>query len=277
MGENELAEALKGAIFRVPTATGEQPVWQPADEYLSGNVRAKLRIAELTAASDPSYIPNIEALRCAQPPDLGAAEISVRLGATWIPADDVREFVLHLLDPPYWVREQVAVRYSAATAQWRIEGKGRDGSNVRALSTYGTRRMSAYHIIEETLNLKDARVVDYVEDENGKKKPVLNKKETAVALAKQEAIKAAFKEWVFSDQARRRGWSPPTTSGSTPSARASSTARTWRFRHEPRDRAEAAPEKRRRPHPLREKRASPTRWERARHSPWRRPPWNCGA
>ena len=203
MGENELAEALKGAIFRVPTATGEQPVWQPADEYLSGNVRAKLRIAELTAASDPSYIPNIEALRCAQPPDLGAAEISVRLGATWIPADDVREFVLHLLDPPYWVREQVAVRYSAATAQWRIEGKGRDGSNVRALSTYGTRRMSAYHIIEETLNLKDARVVDYVEDENGKKKPVLNKKETAVALAKQEAIKAAFKEWVFSDQARR--------------------------------------------------------------------------
>lgn len=126
----------------------------------------------------------------------------MRLGATWIPADDVREFVLHLLDPPYWVREQVAVRYSAATAQWRIEGKGRDGSNVRALSTYGTRRMSAYHIIEETLNLKDARVVDYVEDENGKKNP--SSQEGDGGGARQaEAIKAAFKEWVFSDQARR--------------------------------------------------------------------------
>ncbi|MFR1637959.1 MAG: hypothetical protein ACLSVD_01590 [Eggerthellaceae bacterium] len=190
-----------------------------------------------------------------------------------IPADDA-EFALHLLDPPYWVREQVAVRYSAATAQWRIEGKGRDGSNVRALSTYGTRRMSAYHIIEETLNLKDARVVDYVEDENGKKKPVLNKKETAVALAKQEAIKAAFKE-VFSDQARRRGWSPPTTSGSTPTA-ARVRRLALRSRHEPRDRAEAAPEKRRRPHPHGKTRFA-HEWERARHSPWRRPPWNCGA
>lgn len=203
MTEDGLSKALEGSIFRVPAAAGEQPVWQPADEYLSGNVRAKLRAAELAAASDPSYITNAEALRRAQPPDLGAAEISVRLGATWIPADDVREFVLHLLDPPYWVRNRLAVRYSAATAQWRIEGKGRDGSNVRALSTYGTRRMSAYHIIEETLNLKDVRVVDYTEDGNGKKKAVLNRKETAVALAKQEAVKEAFKEWVFADGARR--------------------------------------------------------------------------
>lgn len=127
----------------------------------------------------------------------------MRLGATWIPPDDVRDFVIELLEPPYWVRERIAVRYSAVTAQWRIEGKGRDGANVRALSTYGTRRMSAYQIIEETLNLKDARVVDYTEDENGRKKAVLNRKETAVALAKQDAIKSAFKEWVFSDAARR--------------------------------------------------------------------------
>ena len=219
-------------------------------------MRAKLRIAELTAASDPSYIPNIEALRCAQPPDWGRPNKRAPR-ATWIPADDVREFVLHLLDPPYWVREQVAVRYSAATAQWRIEGKGRDGSNVRALSTYGTRRMSAYHIIEETLNLKDARVVDYVEDENGKKKPVLNKKETAVALAKQGGHQGGLQEWVFSDQARREsaGRRLQRAVQRHPPARVRRLA-PGVSRHEPRDRAEAAPEKRRRPHPLREKRAS---------------------
>ena len=173
------------------------------DEYLSGNVRAKLRVAEAAAAADPAFAGNAEALRAALPPDIGPADIGVRLGATWIPPDDVRDFVIELLEPPYWVRERIAVRYSAVTAQWRIEGKGRDGSNVRALSTYGTRRMSAYQIIEETLNLKDARVVDYTEDENGRKKAVLNRKETAVALAKQDAIKSAFKEWVFSDAARR--------------------------------------------------------------------------
>lgn len=203
VSEDEVAAGLAGQIFRVPDAAPGEPEWQPADEYLSGNVRAKLRVAEAAAAADPTFAGNAEALRAALPPDIGPADIGVRLGATWIPPDDVRDFVIELLEPPYWVRERIAVRYSAVTAQWRIEGKGRDGSNVRALSTYGTRRMSAYQIIEETLNLKDARVVDYTEDENGRKKAVLNRKETAVALAKQDAIKSAFKEWVFSDAARR--------------------------------------------------------------------------
>ena len=203
VSEDEVAAGLAGQIFRVPDAAPGEPEWQPADEYLSGNVRAKLRAAEAAATADPAFAGNAEALRAALPPDIGPAEIGVRLGATWIPSDDVRDFVIELLEPPYWARERIAVRYSTVTAQWRIEGKGRDGSNVRALSTYGTRRMSAYQIIEETLNLKDARVVDYVEDENGRKKAVLNRKETAVALSKQEAIKSAFKDWVFSDASRR--------------------------------------------------------------------------
>lgn len=195
----DLASALRGEIFRVP-GTDE---WQAADEYLSGNVREKLAAAEEAAASDRSLEANIEALRAAVPPDIPPADIGIRLGATWVPPDDVRAFVFDLLETPFYHRRAITVQYCQATAQWAVSGKGADRYNVRATTTYGTKRMSAYHIIEETLNLRDARVVDYVQEPDGKKRAVLNREETAVAMAKQDAIKEAFREWAFSEPTRR--------------------------------------------------------------------------
>lgn len=195
----DLVDALRGEVFRVPGTDR----WQPADEYLSGNVREKLREAEEFAAHDRAFEANAAALRAVIPADIPPAEIGIRLGATWVPSEDVRSFVFDLLETPFYHRRAITVQYCQATAQWAVSGKGVDRYNVRATTTYGTKRISAYHIIEETLNLRDARVVDYVQEPDGKKRAVLNREETAVAMAKQDAIKEAFKEWAFSEPARR--------------------------------------------------------------------------
>lgn len=175
-----------------------------ADEYLSGNVREKLRIAKNSAELYPEdYKVNVEALQKVQPKDLTASEISVRLGATWLPPDDVQEFIFHLLETPRYAQWNIKVHFSPFTSEWNIEGKSYDKGNVRAYNTYGTSRINAYKIIEETLNLKDVRIFDYIEDDEGKKKAVLNKKETAIAQSKQEMIKQEFQDWIWSDPERR--------------------------------------------------------------------------
>lgn len=203
MTEDDITSELADVIFRVPNSLSEIPEWQTADEYLSGNVREKLSTARLAAEMDTSLRVNVAALEKVIPEDLGPTDISVRLGATWVPTADVQQFMIELLRTPWRVRDYIRVRYVPQTAQWIIEGKGRDSTSVEASHTYGTRRASAYKIIEDTLNLRDSRVFDYAEDENGRRKPVLNKKETAIAQAKQEAIKAAFQEWVWSEPERR--------------------------------------------------------------------------
>jgi N12 class adenine-specific DNA methylase len=199
----DITAELAGVIFKVPGAYGSQAQWQTADEYLSGNVRDKLNIARFAAASDPAYTVNVEALEASIPEDLSASEISVRIGATWIPPSDIQNFIFELLETPRRNRWNINVKYAPHTAQWFVEGKGADSYNVLAQSTYGTKRANAYRIIEDSLNLKDMRIYDYPEDVNGKKHAVLNKKETAIALAKQEVIKSKFKEWIFSDPERR--------------------------------------------------------------------------
>ena len=200
--EEEIFSDLKGVIFLNPKGT---PKYLMADEYLSGNVREKLNFARRSAEAFPElpYKDNIEALEKVQPKDLTASEISVRLGATWLPPDIVQDFVNELLETPYYLRYRMKVHYSPYTGDWNIENKNFDRSNVKANTTYGTKRINAYKIIEETLNLKDVRIFDYVEDEWGKKKPVLNTKETAIAQAKQESIKEAFKNWIWNDPSRR--------------------------------------------------------------------------
>lgn len=203
MAQGEMVTALGPAIFPVPQPGDSEVVYQTADEYLSGDIRQKLAQAELAAAADSRYEGNVRALREALPEDIPASEIDVRLGATWIPADDVKQFMFDLLQTPSYRQDSMEVAYQPYTAQWSVRGKTRYESGVLATSTYGTRRASAYEIIEDTLNLRDVRVYDYVYDEQGKKKPVLNRKETAIALSKQEAIKAAFKDWVFDDPSRR--------------------------------------------------------------------------
>ena len=197
---------LRGVIFKDPSEDVSDPEagWQTADEYLSGNVRNKLQIARLAAANDPTFAVNVEALTKAQPKELEASEIDVRLGATWISPDIIQKFMNETFQIPFYLRYAIRVKFSPATAEWRIEGKTKTGHNdVMAYETFGTTRASAYKILEDTLNLRDARVYDTVEDDSGKPKRVLNKKETMLAGQKQQAVKDAFANWVWQDPQRR--------------------------------------------------------------------------
>ena len=197
----ELVQDLQGVIFKVPNC---EPVsYVAADEYLSGNVRNKLTVAELAAKNDPELAVNVEALKKVIPKDLSAAEISVRLGATWIPQEDIQRFVMELLTPSSYAAGRLKVRYTPINGDWFIENKSSDMGNVKADSTYGTKRASAYRIIEDTLNLRETRIFDYVYDEHGNKKAVFNAKETTAAQAKQEVIKQAFQDWLWKDSERR--------------------------------------------------------------------------
>ena len=201
--EATLVEELHGVMFQLPDRVDDEgkPIYVTADEYLSGNVRQKLR--EEAAEPDSRFRGNAEALKAVQPVDLTASEISVRLGATWLPPEDVARFMFELFDTPNYARFNIKVHYFKMTGNWNIEGKSYDRSSIKANNTYGTNRINGYKIVEETLNLKDVRIFDYVEDADGKKKAVLNKKETAIAQAKQELIKQGFQDWVWSDPERR--------------------------------------------------------------------------
>ena len=199
--QDEIVKDLHGVIFKVPNS---EPVsYAAADEYLSGNVRTKLIIAQAAAKDDPELAVNVEALKQVIPKDLSAAEISVRLGTTWIPQEDIQQFVMELLTPSQYARGKIKVRYTEFNGDWFIENKSSDFDNVKANSTYGTKRASAYRIIEDTLNLRDVRIFDYVYDEHGNKKAVFNAKETTAAQAKQEAIKQMFADWIWKDPERR--------------------------------------------------------------------------
>ena len=204
--ENEIYKDLQGVIFLNPLHddTDARPKYLPADEYLSGNVREKLTVAKRSAELHPEdYTVNVKALESVQPTDLTAAEISVRLGATWLPVDVVNQFMYELMGTPWYMRDKICVHYSQYTGDWRIEGKSADRSSVQAYSTYGTNRANGYKIIEETLNLRTVRIFDYIEDEHGNRTPVLNKKETAIAQGKQELIKQTFQDWIWKDPQRR--------------------------------------------------------------------------
>ena len=204
--EETLFAELTGVVFLNPAYTGENDgheKYLPADEYLSGNVRQKLTVAQGKAEQDPQYQTNADALAQVQPTDLTASEISVRLGATWLDTEYVRRFIFETLGTPRSAQWGMKVHYSKITGEWRIEGKSKDRGNVKAISTYGTQRINAYEIIEDTLNLKDVRIFDYVYDADGRKTAVLNKKETAIAQSKQELIKDAFAEWIWKDPDRR--------------------------------------------------------------------------
>ena len=208
----QIVEDLRGVIFKDPLtgpfdldgdAISWHQGWQTADEYLSGNVREKLATAKLAAENDPAFQTNVEALEKVQPVDLTASEISVRLGADWLPVEVIQQFMFELLDTPNYAQWNIKVHHSRLTRAWNIEGKSYDKSNIKASNTYGTGRINAYKIIEETLNQRDVRIFDYVVDENGKRTPVLNKKETAIAQGKQELIKQAFQDWIWKDPQRR--------------------------------------------------------------------------
>ena len=205
--EETLFSDLKGVVFLNPAHTSEndgQEKYLPADEYLSGNVREKLEWAKRSAKLYPEdYTVNVQALEAVQPVDLTASEISVRLGATWLDTEYVRQFIFDTLNTPRSARFKIKVHYSSITGEWRVEGKNHDRGNVKAISTYGTKRINAYEIIETTLNLKDVRIFDYQYDEEGRRIAVLNKKETAIAQGKQELIKEAFAEWIWKDIDRR--------------------------------------------------------------------------
>lgn len=204
--EKEIYDELQGVIFLNPEYNADNPTAQKylmADEYLSGNVRAKLRFAKAVAKTQPEYQINVESLQKVQPKDLTASEIDVRLGATWLPVDVVENFMYELLETPYYCKLNIKVNFSPFSSEWNITNKSADRGNVKANSTYGTSRINAYQIIEQTLNLKDVRIFDYVIDDDGKKKPVLNKKETAIAMEKQDAIKQAFKDCIWNDPERR--------------------------------------------------------------------------
>ena len=199
--EDDIIEELNGVIFLDPVY-GD---WQTADEYLSGNVRQKLREAEKAAVDSPGYLPNVEALRAAQPKDLDASEIEVRLGATWIDKKYIQQFMFELLEPPLYARRSLEVNYSEFTAEWNISGKNSIPYNdINARMTYGTDCANAYRILEDTLNLRDVRIYDTVRDADGKEKRVLNSKETTLAQQKQQAIKEAFRDWIWRDPDRRR-------------------------------------------------------------------------
>ena len=202
--EDTLFADLQGVVFLNPDygeKGGEK--YLPADEYLSGNVRRKLAEVRAKAESEPQYLPNVEALEKVQPVDLTASEISVRLGATWLNPEYIRQFIFETLDTPRRARWDIKVHYSQITGEWRIEGKSKDKSNIKAFNTYGTLRASAYEIIESSLNLKDVRIFDYQYDTDGRRVAVLNKKETAIAQGKQELLKEAFAEWIWKDPERR--------------------------------------------------------------------------
>lgn len=204
--EKELFNDLKGVIFLNPLYEDNNEnlsKYFTADEYLSGNVREKLAIARNSAKVDSRFNINVEALEKVQPEDLTASEISVRLGSTWLPVDIVQQFIYEFLNTPGYAKSSIIVHYSKYTGEWSIDGKSYDRSNVKAYNTYGSARINAYRIIEETLNLKDVRIFDYVEDIDGNRKAVLNKKETAIAQSKQELIKQGFQDWVWSDPERR--------------------------------------------------------------------------
>ena len=205
--EDEIVSDLQGIIFRVPNTVDEngKAVYVAADEYLSGNVRQKLREARAAAEKDSSYSVNVKALEAVQPKDLSASEISVRLGATWIPPEIVGQFMYELLGTPRYIQYRMKVHYSPATAQWSVENKSIDRGNFQANSTYGTHRVNAYQLIEETLNLREIRIFDTIDDGNGNTTRVLNKKETAIAQGKQELIRQKFTEWIWADPKRREG------------------------------------------------------------------------
>ena len=202
MDMDKMLKDLDGEIFNVPEY-GEPNHWVTADEYLSGNVREKLKIAEHFAETDERFNVNVKYLKEVQPKDLSASEISVRLGSTWILPEDIKVFIEYLLNPSNYACQNINVHYNEATSEWWIEGKNYDKYNIKATNTYGTGRANAYKIIEDSLNLKDTRIYDYYEDENGKRVAELNKKETAIAQAKQEQIKLAFEEWIWKDPERR--------------------------------------------------------------------------
>lgn len=202
--EGELEQELSGVVFRLPESDTENLKYVSEDEYLSGNVREKLKVAELAAQSDARYQVNVTALQNVQPKDLSASEINIRLGTTWLPEGDVEDFMFQLLNTPNYTQWKIKVHFSKYTGEWQVEGRSLDKGNVKANNTYGTTRANAYRIIEDTLNLRDVRIYDYVEDEDGKKKAVLNKKETAIAQGKQDLIKQAFQDWIWKDSERRQ-------------------------------------------------------------------------
>ena len=202
----EIAAELSGVIFKDP-AYGDDPLsgWQTADEYLSGKVRQKLREAQRAAQRDPAYLPNVEALKAAQPKDLDASEIEVRLGATWIDKEYIRQFMYETFDTPRYLRGTIDVNYAAFTAEWQITGKNSISyNNIAAYTTYGTDRANAYRILEDSLNLRDVRIYDTIEDAEGRERRVLNAKETTLAAQKQQAIREAFKDWIWKDPERRQ-------------------------------------------------------------------------
>lgn len=197
-----LEQELSGQIYRLPDGNLEAPTFVLAEEYLSGNVREKLWEAKAAAEQQPIYQPNVTALEQVQPEDLSPAEISVRLGSTWVPESDIQQFVWELLQPPWYIRSRIKVHYSPYTGAWQIEGRSVDSGSIYASSTYGTQRVSGYHILEDCLNLREVKVFDYVEVD-GKRKAILNKKETAIAQGKQAEIKQAFQDWIWKDPDRR--------------------------------------------------------------------------
>ena len=203
----ELAAELRGVIFRLPgpVSEGERPQYVTADEYLSGNVRRKLRQAQRAAEQDSAFAVNVEALTAAQPKDLDASEIEVRLGATWIDKEYIQQFMYETFDTPFYLQRSIEVHYTPFTAEWQISGKNVVGqNNVAAYSTYGTGRANAYKILEDSLNLRDVRIYDTVEDADGKERRVLNAKETTLAAQKQQAIRDAFRDWIWRDPGRRQ-------------------------------------------------------------------------
>lgn len=205
--EEQLAQELQGVIFRIPAPMGseEPPHYVTADEYLSGNVRKKLREAQRAADKDPTYAPNVKALQAAQPKDLDASEIEVRLGATWISKEYIQQFMHETFKTPYYLQRSIEVKYTPFTAEWQITGKTRVSYNdIAAYTTYGTDRANAYKILEDSLNLRDVRIYDTIEDADGKERRVLNAKATTLAAQKQQAIRDAFKDWIWKDAQRRQ-------------------------------------------------------------------------
>ena len=205
--KEELAGELQGVIFRVPGQLEQDgtPHFVTADEYLSGNVRRKLRQAQRAAQQDPSFAVNVEALTAAQPKDLDASEIEVRLGATWIDKEYIQQFMYETFNTPFYLQRSIEVNYSSFTAEWQIKGKSSVSYNdVAAYTTYGTSRANAYKILEDSLNLRDVRIYDTIEDADGKERRVLNAKETTLAAQKQQAIREAFRDWIWRDPERRQ-------------------------------------------------------------------------
>ena len=211
---DELAAELQGVIFRLPgpVPEGERPTYVTADEYLSGNVRRKLRQAQRAAQQDPAFAINVEALTAAQPKDLDASEIEVRLGATWIDKEYIQQFMYETFNTPNYLQRAIQVNYTSYTAEWQITGKSSvSENNVAAYTTYGTSRANAYKILEDSLNLRDVRIYDTVEDADGKERRVLNAKETTLAAQKQQAIRDAFRDWIWRDPERRQTLAAPVT------------------------------------------------------------------